>query len=71
MVVGLPFAIVVVWVCVLGWWLCGGYGFAFVGWWLFGGHGFWGLVMKVFRLWAWDVRWIWVAGDEGGPACVA
>uniref|UniRef100_A0A2N9IRQ2 Transmembrane protein n=1 Tax=Fagus sylvatica TaxID=28930 RepID=A0A2N9IRQ2_FAGSY len=27
---GLRFAIVVVWVCVLGWWLCGGCGFAFM-----------------------------------------
>jgi hypothetical protein len=46
-------------------WVCGGCGLRWVG---FGGRGFQGSVMKVFRLWAWGVRWIWVAGDEGVPA---
>jgi hypothetical protein len=46
-------------------WVCGSYGLRWVG---FGGHGFRGSVMKVFRLWAWGVRWIWVTGDEGVPA---
>jgi hypothetical protein len=43
-------------------WVCGDCGLRWVG---FDGHGFWGSVMKVFQLWAWGVRWIWVAGDEG------
>ncbi len=45
--------------------VCGGCGLRWVG---FGGHGFRGSVIKVFLLWAWGVRWIWVAGDEGVPA---
>ena len=69
--------VLVLWVCGYGFvdvglwvWVCGGCGLRWVG---FGGHGFRGSVIKVFRLWAWGVRWIrvWVAGDEGVPACVA
>jgi hypothetical protein len=62
---GLRFVIVVVWVCVLGWWLCGGCGFAFVGWWLCGGCGFavcdvWVCVLGGcggLRLW-WLLAWV-------------
>ena len=45
--------------------VCGGCGLRWV---RFGGHGFRGSMIKVFLLWAWGVRWIWVAGDEGVPA---
>ena len=54
MVVGLRFAILVVWVCVLGWWLCGGCELVVVRWpWVFwfGGHGFRGSVAMCFGGW--------------------